>query len=110
MSTPAKKIEFTIDCSAPLKDKVMDLSSFEKFLNEHIKVNNKTNNLGDVVAVSSADNKISVTVSGHMAKRYLKYLTKKYLKKQNLRDYLRVIAHGKTGYRLSYFSIEKDEE
>ena len=25
---PAKKIEFTIDCSAPLNDKVMDLASF----------------------------------------------------------------------------------
>lgn len=30
----------------------------------------------------------------------MQYLTKKYLKKQNLRDYLRVIAHGKTGYRV----------
>ena len=88
----------------------MDLASFEKFMNEHIKVNNKTNNLGDAVAVSTTDNKLCVTVSTHMAKRYLKYLTKKYLKKQNLRDYLRVIASGKTGYKLTYFSIEKDEE
>ena len=41
-------------------------------MKEHIKVNNKTNNLGDVVAVSSADTKVNVTVAGHMAKRYLK--------------------------------------
>ena len=44
----------------------------EKFMNEHIKVNNKTNNLGDVVAVSTTDNKLCVTVSTQMAKRYLK--------------------------------------
>ena len=41
-------------------------------MNEHIKVNNKTNNLGDAVAVSTTDNKLCVTVSTHMAKRYLK--------------------------------------
>lgn len=41
-------------------------------MKEHIKVNNKTNNLGDVVAVSTTDNKLSVTVSTQMAKRYLK--------------------------------------
>ena len=41
-------------------------------MNEHIKVNNKTNNLRDVVAVSTTDNKLCVTVSTQMAKRYLK--------------------------------------
>ena len=41
-------------------------------MNEHIKVNNKTNKLGDVVAVSTTDNKLCVTVSTQMAKRYLK--------------------------------------
>lgn len=51
----------------------------EKFMNEHIKVNNKTNNLGDVVAVSSADTKVSVTVAGKMAKRYLKVCPKRWI-------------------------------
>lgn len=31
----------------------------------------------------------------HCSKRYLKYLTKKYLKKHNVRDWLRVIASNK---------------
>lgn len=39
---------------------------------EHIKVNNKTNNLGDLISVSSADTKMTVAVSCPMAKRYLK--------------------------------------
>lgn len=42
--------------------------------------------------------------------RYLKYLTKKYLKKNNLRDWLRVVASDKETYELRYFQISQDEE
>lgn len=42
--------------------------------------------------------------------RYLKYLTKKYLKKNNLRDWLRVVANTKESYELRYFQINQDEE
>ncbi|KNB45062.1 ribosomal protein L22 [Blastocystis sp. subtype 4] len=87
----------------------MDIASFEMYLKEHIKVDNKLNNLGEVVAVSSSDEKLSVVASCAFSKRYLKYLTKKYLKKQQIRDYLRVIASGKNGYKLTYFSLAKEE-
>jgi len=40
--------------------------------------------------------------------RYLKYLTKKYLKKNNLRDWLRVVASGKDTYELRYFQVRRD--
>jgi Ribosomal L22e protein family len=33
----AKARTFTIDCSKPVDDKIMDLASFEKFLTEKIK-------------------------------------------------------------------------
>ena len=42
--------------------------------------------------------------------RYLKYLTKKFLKKNNLRDYIRVVAMSKTGYELRYFQLNAGEE
>ena len=42
--------------------------------------------------------------------RYLKYLTKKYLKKNNLRDWLRVVASQKDSYELRYFQINNEEE
>ena len=44
--------------------------------------------------------------------RYLKYLTKKFLKKNNLRDYIRVVATNKSAYELRYFQISSadDEE
>ncbi|GJW64579.1 60S ribosomal protein L22-2 [Tanacetum coccineum] len=42
---------------------------------------------------------------------YLKYLTKKYLKKHNVRDWLRVIASNKERnvYELRYFNIAENE-
>ena len=42
--------------------------------------------------------------------RYLKYLTKKFLKKNNLRDYIRVVATNKTNYELRYFQINAGDE
>ena len=49
------------------------------------------------------------------SKRYLKYLAKKYLKKQQLRDWLHVIASSKNSYELRYYNIhdqdaEEDED
>merc|ERR1712078_919099 len=46
-----------------------------------------------------------------MSKRYLKYLTKKYLKKHKVRDWLRVIASNKERnvYELRYFNIADNE-
>ncbi len=83
-----------------------------KYITEHLKVNNKLNNLGESVTVAKEGSaKVTVTSNIPMAKRYLKYLTKRYLKKQNVRDYLRVLATSKNGYELKYFKVagEADE-
>lgn len=42
--------------------------------------------------------------------RYLKYLTKKYLKKNKLRDWLRVVSKDKETYELRYFQINSQED
>ena len=45
------------------------------------------------------------------SKRYLKYLGKKYLKSQNLRDFLRIVAPNKSSYEMRYFNInDADKE
>lgn len=56
----------------------MDIASFEKFLVEHIKVDNKVNQLsaGNVTVVREKS-KVTVNSEVPMSKRYLKYLTKK---------------------------------
>lgn len=84
----------------------------QKFLAEHIKIANKTNNLGDAVKVDVEGAKVIITTTVAFPKRYFKYLAKKYLKKNQLREYLRVIASSKAGYELRYFQLggEGDEE
>ncbi|GAB4814161.1 hypothetical protein N2152v2_001207 [Parachlorella kessleri] len=107
-----KALTFTIDCSKPVEDKIMEIASFEKFLLDKIKVEGKTGILGDNVKVVREKTKITVTSEIAMSKRYLKYLTKKYLKKHNVRDWLRVIASNKDRnvYELRYFNISEQGE
>ena len=109
----AKKAQIarmSIDCSAPIGDGVMDAASFEKFLHDRIKVNGKAGNLGSKVTVLRSGNKINVNAELPFSKRYLKYLSKKYLKKQQLRDFLRVIATSKNSYELKYFKISQGDK
>merc|ERR1712188_282380 len=56
-----------------------------------------------------AEDSVTITDEPPFSKRYLKYLTKKYLKKNNIRDYLHVVASNKTSYKLKYFNIQGDE-
>jgi len=102
-------LKFTIDCSHPVEDGILDPSSFEKFLHDRIKVDGKAGVLGDNVSISREKSKLVVTSHIPFSKRYLKYLTKKYLKKHQLRDWLRVIATSKTNYELKYFNIHDQE-
>ncbi|KAJ3042854.1 hypothetical protein HDV00_006415 [Rhizophlyctis rosea] len=112
----AKKqpVKFTIDASGPAGDGILDTAAFEKFLHDRIKVGGRTGNLTDTVTIarSSANNSLTVTVAGgtQFSKRYLKYLTKKFLKKHQLRDWLRVVSSSKGTYELRYFNIQPDEE
>ena len=108
----------------------------EKFLQDKIKVGGKTGNLGDLIKVTREKAKLGVAADTRLSKRYLKYLSKKYLKKQQvpppratariaraltrprapqLRDWLHVIAASKNSYELRYYNIhdqdaEEDED
>lgn len=108
----AKKvsIKFNIDCSHPVEDGIMNAADFETYLKQRVKVDGKTQNFGKDVALSREKNNITLSSSVPFSKRYLKYLTKKYLKKHNLRDWLRVVANNKTSYELRYFQINNEED
>eukprot|EP00331_Platyophrya_macrostoma_P014189 CAMPEP_0176432918 /NCGR_PEP_ID=MMETSP0127-20121128/15684_1 /TAXON_ID=938130 /ORGANISM="Platyophrya macrostoma, Strain WH" /LENGTH=123 /DNA_ID=CAMNT_0017815189 /DNA_START=51 /DNA_END=422 /DNA_ORIENTATION=+ len=107
----AKKdtLKFQIDCAQPVEDNVFVMEDFEDFLKKRIKVNGKKGNLGTAVSVTKDDKNITVTAEPPFSKRYIKYLTKKYLKKQELRDYLHVIATSKSTYTLRYFNISSED-
>jgi len=117
-STASKKkkggTKFIIDCTLPAEDQLFNSSDFEKFLKERIKINGKTGNLSGALTLERGDKQSKIVVNANVAfsKRYLKYLTKKYLKKNLLRDTLRVISTSRDGYELRYFQIgnEADED
>lgn len=79
-------------------------------MNDRFKVNGKTGNLGSLVSITRTGSSIAIKSTVHFSKRYLKYLTKKYLKKSQVRDWIRVVASGKDTYQLRYLYINKDEE
>ncbi|XP_065199206.1 large ribosomal subunit protein eL22-like [Sycon ciliatum] len=102
--------KFVLDCTHPVEDGILDASAFEQFLHERIKVQGKIGNLGNAVSITREKERIHVVADIPFSKRYLKYLTKKFLKKNNLRDWLRVVANGKASYELRYFQINNEDE
>ena len=64
-----KGATFTIDCGKPVEDKIMDIASLEKFLQERIKVGGKAGALGDSVTVTREKSKIMVTSESNFSKR-----------------------------------------
>jgi large subunit ribosomal protein L22e len=126
-------VQFIINASQPASDKIFDVSAFEKFLQDKIKVDGRVGNLGDTVQISQqGEGKIEVIAHTEFSGRYLKYLyvlptfsevryttsnfadqsqnrTKKFLKKQQLRDWLRVVSTSKGVYELRFFNVVNDE-
>jgi len=89
------------------------VASFEKYLHDRIKVDGKTGNLAaNNVVISRDRTKLTVASPAELgfSKRQLKYLSKRYLKKQQLRDYLRVVAASKNSYELRYYSISAGDD
>ncbi|CAM8894654.1 unnamed protein product [Rhodiola kirilowii] len=62
-----KAITFVIDCAKPVEDKIMDIASLEKFLQERmrIKVGGKPGALGDAITVTREKNMITVTADSN---------------------------------------------
>jgi large subunit ribosomal protein L22e len=93
-----------------VNDKIFDISAYEKFLHDRIKVDGRTGNLGDNVQISQiGDGKVEVVAHLEFSGRYIKFLTKKFLKKQQLRDWLRVVSTSKGVYEIRFFNVVQEE-
>ncbi|KAI5927144.1 60S ribosomal protein l22 [Camillea tinctor] len=102
--------KFVINAQQPASDKIFDTAAFEKFLQDKIKVDGRVGNLGDTIVIKQAgEGKIEITAHNELSGRYLKYLTKKFLKKMQLRDWLRVVSTSKGVYELKFFNVVNDE-
>ncbi|XP_058835741.1 large ribosomal subunit protein eL22-like isoform X2 [Topomyia yanbarensis] len=103
-------LHFGVDCTNIAEDNIMDVADFEKYLSERFKVNGKIGNLGNNVHFERQKMKVYINSDVHYSKRYLKYLTKKYLKKNSLRDWIRVVSNDKDLYELRYFRISSNDD
>ena len=102
--------QFIINATQPVNDRIFDASAFTTFLQQRIKVDGLTGNLGEKINVTNlGDGRIEVVAHQEFSGRYLKYLTKKFLKKQQLRDWLRVVATNKGEYTLKFFNVVGEE-
>ncbi|RYC54444.1 hypothetical protein CHU98_g11765 [Xylaria longipes] len=128
--------KFVINASQPASDKIFDTAAFEKFLQDKIKVDGRVGNLGDTITIQQVgDGKIEITAHNELSGRYLKYLlvlprfhhaaqqsharpeslltsrhrTKKFLKKMQLRDWLRVVSTSRGVYELKFFNVVNDD-
>merc|ERR1712168_1120462 len=109
---------FHIDCRQPVEDGILNIADFETFLQSKIRVNvtknapKKTKVKAATISVERSKTKVTVVSDVQFSKKYLKYLTKKYLQKNSLRDWLRVVTPplAKDSYELRYFQINNDDE
>ena len=75
-----------------------------------MKVNDKKGNLADHVELSIEKSKVKVVASVKFSKRYLKYLTKKFLKKKDIVEFLRLVAVDKNSYKIKYVNQDATEQ
>ena len=76
----------------------------------HIKVDNATGNLGSAVTVEEDGTIVTIVSTAKFSGKYLKYLTKKYLKKNQLRDWIRFVSVKTNQYKLVYYQVAPEEE
>lgn len=104
--------KFQIRCRKPVEDEIFDVDEFVKYLKEHFKVDGKTGQVGPArqVNIQKSVSTVHVMSKKPFPKYYLKFLTKRYLKRHGLRDYVRVIADKKSSYELRYFNIQENQD
>jgi len=102
-----------VDFDQAVTNNLMSLDTAVKYFSQHIKVNGLKSKLEDFVKVSTADKRekakknnmsVQVDVKQKLSKRYIKYLVKKFLKRENISLYLRVVSNGPNSYVVKLYS------
>ena len=106
--------KFTVDFTSPLENKLLTLESVLHYLQTNMKLNGLKGKLGKTIIINMDDLKknknvivISVYSSIKFSKRYIRYLVKKYLKKEGIAKYLTLSATSPGAYAVKV--IKKNE-
>ena len=97
---------FSVDLNAPCSHNLLTVESCQKYLQQNFKVNGLKNKCGDSIKVSATEKKdkrkntvvIQVDNKLQFSKRYIKYLVKKFLRKEGIARFLTVSATSPNGY------------
>ena len=107
--------KYTIDFSGPVDNNLLTLESALKYLQSNMKLNGLKGKLGDSIKISSTEKTdkakntlvISVDNSLEFSKKYLKYLVKKFLKREGIGKFLTVPSTSLNAYTVKI--IKKNE-
>ena len=107
---------YTVDFNSPCSNNLLTLESAEKYLKTNFKVNGLKGKLGETIKVASTDKKdskkntivVSVDNKVQFSKRYIKYLVKKFLRREGIVRYLTVSSTSPYAYTVKV--IKKNEE
>ena len=107
---------FTVDFNSPCSNNLLTLESAEKYLKTNFKVNGLKGKLGETIKVATTDKKdnrkntvvVSVDNKIQFSKRYIKYLVKKFLRREGIVRYLTVSSTSPNAYTVKV--IKKNEE
>ena len=103
--------KYTIDLTTPISHNLLTLESVSKYFELNMKLNGLKGNLGDSIKINITDkNNIMIQVEStiEFSKKYIKYLTKKYLKKEGIDKFMTINANSPNGYIVKI--IKKDNE
>ena len=107
--------KYTIDFNGPVENHLVTLESALKYLQTNMKLNGLKGKLGDSIKINSTEKTdkskntlvISVDNTLEFSKKYLKYLVKKFLKREGIGKYLTVSSTSPNAYTVKI--IQKNE-
>ena len=103
--------KYNIDFTAPISNNLLTLESISRYLEVNMKLNGLKGKLGDSIKINIADkNNIMIQVENSIqfSKKYIKYLTKKYLRREGIENYLTINSSSPNVYIVKI--IKKNNE
>ena len=107
--------KYTIDFNNPIENNLLTLESVLKYLQSNMKLNGIKGKLGDSIKINATEKTdkakntliISVDNSLEFSKKYIKYLVKKFLKREGIGNFLTISSTSPTAYTVKI--IKKNE-
>eukprot|EP00766_Chilomastix_caulleryi_P001598 gnl/Chilomastix_caulleri/2572.p1 GENE.gnl/Chilomastix_caulleri/2572~~gnl/Chilomastix_caulleri/2572.p1 ORF type:complete len:143 (+),score=47.01 gnl/Chilomastix_caulleri/2572:78-506(+) len=102
---------FFIDCKLPIGKKLMKLEDIEKFIIAKFKPTKEStaaDNKDKLIVTQMKDGKLKIEAIEPLAKRYVKYLAKCFIRKAGITQSVKTISMGKDTYKLDLISKEEE--